>query len=204
MIKKPQNYDQLKAGYEALEPGGHKCIIKSAEEKLDNAGRAILVFYFDTDVTDTQPKYFSNRYLSDNRKDKKWPATGQKTLWIESEWFDSNLSKITGAIEKSDPNVKLWNESGNLMLEAMKNVKVGIVFGQEEYTKEDYTVGMSVKARYFCGYDEAPDQKVPEKKINQNKPAPPPNARPVGTQTSLPEWLDVKADSLDDAGLPFK
>lgn len=204
MIRKPQNYDQLKAGYEALEPGGHKCIIKQAEEKLDNSGRAILVFYFDTDVTDAQPKYFSNRYLSDSRKDKKWPATGQKTLWIESEWFESNLSKITGAVEKSDPNAKIWDASGNLSLEALKNKKVGIVFGQEEYTKEDYTVGVAVKPRYFCGYDEAADQKVPEKKVSKNKTAPPPNANPVGAQGTLPDWLNVSADGLEDEGLPFK
>lgn len=199
MIKKPSNYDQLKEGYESLTPGGHKCVVKAAEEKKDNNGKDILVFYFDTDILDAQPNFFGNRYLSDNRKDKKWPMTGQKTLWVDSEWFDSNLSKITGAIEKSNPSAQIWDASGNLMLDSMKNKLIGIVFGQEEYTKADYTVGVAVKPRYFCGYDEAADQKVPEKKVSKNKPAPPPNAA-----SALPEWLDVKADNLADEGLPFK
>ena len=199
MFKKPKNYDQLKEGYETLTPGGHKCVIKEAREDKDNNGKDILVIYFDTDATDVQPKFFSNRYLNDSRKDKKWPAGGQKTLWVESEWFDGQLSKITGAIEKSDPNAKIWDSSDNLVLDALKNAKVGIVFGQEEYTKADYTVGVATKPRYFCGFDEALEQKIPERKVSKNKPELPPNAN-----KSIPEWLDVNADNLEDEGLPFK
>lgn len=198
MIRKPSNYDELKGsyGFEILAAGGHKCVIMSAEEKLDNSGRAILVFYFDTDTTDSQPNYFSNRYKTDTRADKRWPVAGQKTLWIESDWFDSQLSKITGAIEKSDPDAQIWDKSGNLMLEALKNKKIGIVFGEEEYTKDDYTVGVTTKPRYFCGYDEAPDQKVPERKQSKGRPAPPPNTK------NDYSFMEVKADDLE--GLPFK
>jgi len=196
MIKKPSNYETLKNSYESLHVGGHKCVIKEAKESKDNNGKDILVIYFDTDTEDIQPKYFENIYLKDTRPDKKWSYSGQRTLWVESEWFESNLSKLAGAIEKSNPDVAIWDKGGNLDLAKLKGLKLGVVFGQEEYTKEDYTLGVSTKPRYFCGYDEAYEQKIPEKKVSNNRPAPPPNAK-IDTG-----FMEVAQDDLE--GLPFK
>ena len=195
MIKKPKDYETLKNQYEALMAGGHKCVIKEAKEAKDNNGKDILVVYFDTAQEDIQPLYFQNMYLKDTRPDKKWSYSGQRTFWVESEWFESNLSKLAGAIEKSNPDVAIWDKNGTLDLPRLKGLKLGVVFGQEEYTKEDYTVGVSTKPRYFCGYEEAPEQKVPERKQAKNKPAPPPNANT--------DYGFVNVTQDDTEGLPF-
>lgn len=191
MIKKPSNYDQLKNSYESLAPGGHKCVIKEAKEDKDSNNQDILVVYFDTSAEDPQPQYFQNMYLNDSRPDKKWSYSGQRTFWIQSEWFESNLSKLAGAIERSNPEAAIW-KNGALDLAALKGLKLGVVFGQEEYTKDDHTLGVSTKPRYFCGYDEAFNQKIPERKVQKSKEAAKPDY----------SFVNVAADDLE--GLPFK
>ena len=191
MIRKPKNYDNLKNTYESLNPGGHKCIIKEAKEDKDSNGKDILVVYFDTDTTDSQPKYFENMYLNDTRPDKKWSYSGQRTFWVESEWFENNLSKLAGAIEKSNPEVAIW-ANGALDLPKLKGLKIGVVFGQEEYTKEDHTLGVSTKPRFFCGYEESFSQRIPERKVQKQK-------APAAPDYS---FVNVEADDLE--GLPFK
>ena len=191
MIKKPKDYENLKNSYESLTAGGHKCIIKEAKESKDGNGKDILVVYFDTAAEDLQPKYFENMYLNDKRPDKKWSYSGQRTFWVESEWFESNLSKLAGAIEKSNPEVAIWN-NGTLDLPKLKGLKLGVVFGQEEYTKDDHTLGVSTKPRYFCGYDEAYNQKVPERKVQKPK------------AVTTPDYSFVNVPDDDLEGLPFK
>ena len=192
MIKKPENYDELKNSYETLNAGGHKCVIKEAKEDKDSSGRDILVIYFDTDKTDSQPAFFTNMYLKDTRPDKKWSYSGQRTFWIESEWFASNLAKMTGAIEKSNPEVEIW-KNGVLDLPKLKNLKVGVVFGVDQYTKEDHSIGATTKPRYFCGYDEAEQQAIP--KVKEAKPRAEAPVADFG-------FVDVAED--DTEGLPFK
>lgn len=191
MIKKPQNYENLKNSFESLNAGGHKCVIMEAKEDKDPNGRDILRISFDTANDDTQPKYFSNLYIKDTRPDKKWSYSGQKTFWQDSEWFESNLSKMTGAIEKSNPDVEIWN-NGVLDLAKLKGLKVGIVFGIEDYIKEDHSLGASCKPRYFCGYDEAFQQAIPKKK----------DAKPRAEAPTDFGFVNVAED--DEAGLPFK
>lgn len=191
MIKKPQNYENLKNSFESLNAGGHKCVIMEAKEDKDPNGKDILRVSFDTAVDDTQPKYFSNLYITDTRPDKKWSYSGQKTFWQDSEWFESNLSKMTGAIEKSNPDVEIWN-NGVLDLAKLKGLKVGIVFGIEDYIKEDHSLGASCKPRYFCGYDEAFQQAIPKKK----------DAKPRAEAPTDFGFVNVAED--DEAGLPFK
>lgn len=191
MIKKPQNYENLKNSFESLNAGGHKCVIMEAKEDKDPNGRDILRISFDTANDDTQPKYFSNLYIKDTRPDKKWSYSGQKTFWQDSEWFESNLSKMTGAIEKSNPDVEIWS-NGVLDLAKLKGLKVGIVFGIEDYIKEDHSLGASCKPRYFCGYDEAFQQAIPKKK----------DAKPRAEAPTDFGFVNVAED--DETGLPFK
>lgn len=191
MIKKPQNYDSLKNSFESLNAGGHKCVIMEVKEDKDPNGKDILRISFDTANDDTQPKYFSNLYIKDTRPDKKWSYSGQKTFWQDSEWFESNLSKMTGAIEKSNPDVEIWS-NGVLDLAKLKGLKVGIVFGIEDYIKEDHSLGASCKPRYFCGYDEAFQQAIPKKK----------DAKPRAEAPTDFGFVNVAED--DEAGLPFK
>ena len=193
MIKKPQNYENLKNSFESLNAGGHKCVIMEAKEDKDPNGRDILRVSFDTANDDTQPKYFSNLYIKDTRPDKKWSYSGQKTFWQDSEWFESNLSKMTGAIEKSNPDVEIWN-NGVLDLAKLKGLKVGIVFGIEDYIKEDHSLGASCKPRYFCGYDEAFQQAIPKKK----------DAKPRAEAPTIGDYGFVNVAEEDTEGLPFK
>ena len=168
-------------------------MIMEAKEDKDPNGRDILRVSFDTANDDTQPKYFSNLYIKDTRPDKKWSYSGQKTFWQDSEWFESNLSKMTGAIEKSNPDVEIWN-NGVLDLAKLKGLKVGIVFGIEDYIKEDHSLGASCKPRYFCGYDEAFQQAIPKKK----------DAKPRAEAPAIGDYGFVNVAEEDESGLPFK
>ena len=192
MIKKPENYEQLKNNYETLNPGGHKCIIKVAKETKDANGKEILVIEFDTSHEDSQPYFFTNIFVNTAPNKAVWPYSGQRTFWMDSEWFESNLTKMTGAIEKSNPDVNIWKDDA-LDLPSLVNLKVGVVFGVEQYTKEDHSIGASVKPRYFCGYDEAEAQAIP--KVKEAKPRAEAPAADYG-------FVDVAEDN--DEGLPFK
>ena len=191
MITKPKDYEQLKNSFETLNAGGHKCVIMEAKESKDSNGRDILVVSFDTANDDTQPKYLSNLYIKDTRPDKKWSYSGQRTFWVDSELFESNLSKLVGAIEKSNPDVQIWNKDV-LDLAKLKGLKIGIVFGIDEYIKEDHSLGASCKPRYFCGYDDAFEQKIPDRK----------KAKPRTESPTDFGFVNVAED--DEAGLPFK
>ena len=192
MIRKPENYEELKNNYETLNAGGHKCVIQDAKEAKDQNGKPIFVLYFDTSKDDAQPSFFTNQYLRDTRDGKKWPFSGQRTFWQDSEWFESNLSKMTGAIEKSNPEVEIWS-NGVLDLPKLKGLKIGVVFGIEDYIKEDHSLGASCKPRYFCGYDEAFQQAIPKKK----------DAKPRAEAQAV-DFGFVNVAEEDTEGLPFK
>lgn len=201
-IGKPNDYDKIPVGGERLQPGGHRCVIKQAEEQTSKNGSQMLVISFDTDLTDAQPKFYENRWLSDKREDKKWG--GKMYVVVEGEYGPSNLKRFCTAVEDSNEGFDCWSDKGELKLAELKDKLVGIVFREEEYTAWDGQVRRAVKGFRFCDYHKATDQSVPDPKPLQQSQEALDATRPA----SLPQADDYGfvnvVDGLEDEGLPFK
>ena len=209
MINKPKDYDNIPIGVgESLKAGGHKCVIKKLEEATSSKGNQMLVIYFDTADEDIQPGFYMNRYVNDTRADKKWG--GRFFLVNGGEYGPANLRRfVTSVADSNDENVlmsKGWKEVkngrgqlewqpswGSGFEESFKDMKVGLVFRKEEYTREDHTLGVATKGFRWCNYDKAYEQKEPERK-----------AAPAPIQQPDYGFVNVPADALEDEGLPFK
>ena len=190
MIKKPANYDNYSSEFESLNLGGHKCIIKDVKEQRNQFGNMEFRVFYDTAEEDVQPKFFSNKYLSDARENKNWPYNGSISWLIGNEWWEKNLNGFTHAVAESNPDAKIWGADDILDLAALKGLKIGVVFGREE--KSDPELRVYIKPRYVCSFDKAPDQKIPAVKVKGN-------AAPAATDYG---FVNVAED--DDEGLPFK
>lgn len=198
-MKIPNNYDPNATEFERIQPGGHKCIIKQVEETRSQSGKEMLVISFDTAPDDIQPTYFSNRYLADQRPDKKWQ--GNMYIVTEGQYAENNINRFLGAVEKSNDNFHPV-KGGELDVKIFKNMKVGIVFREEEYENLSGEVRTSVKGFRWCSYDNAPEQNAPEPKLLQSSAA----AFSATTPKALPPtagFFDVPADADETEGLPF-
>ena len=88
----------------------------------------------------------------------------------DGEYGPSNLKRFITAVEDSNPGFSVtW---GKQFASCLQDNKIGVVFREEEYTKEDHTVGMAVKPLRFCDYAKAADQAIPKRK---EAPAPQPD-----------------------------
>lgn len=206
-MKIPNNYNKDFGDYEQLSAGGHKCRIVRAVETKSQTGKQMLVVNLDTTEDDVQPLFFTNRYVRDKREEKKWPC--KMYIILEGEYAEGNLNRFLGAVEKS--NDTFHPEPGkDLDPQKFTDLKVGTVFRQEEYTKSDLTVGMSVKPFRWCSYDKAPEQEVPKPKLLPTSDTDPtrfvPEWQKTQTATVTPSragFMDIPADALEEEGLPF-
>ena len=200
MIQKPKNYDTIQVGGgESLKAGGHKCVIKQIEEGTSSKGNQMLVIYYDTADEDIQPHFYMDRYLNDTRADKKWG--GRFFITVTGDYGPANLKRFCTAVEDSNDGFQAWDFSGNLRMDAFKNMKVGLIFRREEYTAPDHQLRVATKGFRWCKYENAYDQKEPElKKLPQSEEAIRATT-PAGVDYG---FVDVPADALEDEGLPFK
>jgi len=208
-MKIPSSYDTNKdynQTREQITPGGHKCIIRDAIEGQSSTGKQMLTIRLDTSFEDTQPGFFQKRFEADTRADKKWPCN--MYIVLEGQYAETNLNKFLSALDHSNANFRLA-PGGELDPRQLMNLKVGVIFREEEYepqtaTMTDLMNGVypkTVKAAFWCGYDTALEEKAPKPKtINK-----------VQTSTATPApsnagfgFVNVPADALEDAGLPFK
>lgn len=191
-MNKPKSYDKVSIGYAALTPGGHKCEIKEVQETKAKSGKDMLVIAIDTDKDDPQGGYFRDRYLEDKeaKRDAKWRGNMYLVVDENTDYGPANLKRFVTAVEGSNDGFQV--EWGDAFSKCFKGKKVGVIFGEEEYMKNDNTVGTSVKPLWFCNYDKAFDQKVPEKRT----------LAPAVTAAAEEGFMQVP-DSLNDEGLPF-
>lgn len=170
-MKPTQNWDKTTATMggsgERLSAGGHIVKIVGVEMRQSNQGREMMVLYFDVDEGSEYDGMFKRKYQSANAYGKaKWPNGG--TYYQLTTDKDGNTNPrfkgLMQAFEKSNTNYRWqWQEI------TLKNLHVGLVFGEEEYLGNDGMVHTSVKARYCCEADKALEQPAPEiKKLAQS------------------------------------
>lgn len=210
-MKIPNNYDPNAAEFERIQPGGHKCVIKQVEETRSQSGKEMLIISFDTSLEDIQPEYYMKRWQNDTRDEKKWQGNMYIVFDYEKDengklrlkgWSEANLNRFLGAVEKSNDNFHPV-KGGDLDVKIFKNMKVGIVFREEEYENMNGEVRTSVKGFRWCSYDKALEEGAPEPKLLQSSAA----AFSATTPKALPPtagFFDVPADADETEGLPFR
>ena len=168
MIAKPKKYDEININeeFERLELGGHKGIIIKVEEYTsDFSGKKSLKVYVDTASDDKQPEYFKKQYENDTRIDRKYPNGAIKYVPLgEEENQIKMLKSFITAYENSNGCQFDWGKDW----EQLKGKKIGIIFGQEEYTSQDGTTKLATKLREFRSIDKVDNVKIPKVKLLDN------------------------------------
>lgn len=213
-MAKPTWYEEeekkvMNADWEALEPGGHKLVIRKIEMTTSRAGNDMYVIHFDTTPDDRQPGYYSNAYVNDTRDNKVWPG---RTWYVIDEKVNTpgkdgepnyygrkNLVRFTNAIEASnDGYIVNWDFPSTAInfLDQFIGKKIGGVFRKEYYIKNDGKTGSSTKLVYFRKIEGVEEADIPEE-----------GKKPGEEETKKPEvnsygFMNI-ADSLGEEGLPF-
>lgn len=166
MIKKPSNYDNIEImefDYTPIELGSHKGIIMKAEEYTSpQSGKTSLKVSVDTAKDDKQPEYFAEQYRNDTRIDKRWSNSAIKYVSLgEEETQVRQLKAFITAYENSNNCQFDWNSDW----EQLKNKKIGLVFGMEEYVSNAGEKKTNNKLREFRSIDKIDNIKIPKVKL---------------------------------------
>ena len=169
MIKKPGNWDSVEIvefDFTPISLGGHKGIIKKAEEYTSPvSGKTSLKVSVDTAKDDIQPEYFAEQYRNDNRIDKRWSNSAIKYISLgEEESQVKMLKSFITAYENSNNCQFDWNKDW----EQLKDKKLGLVFGMEEYQNQAGELKTINKLREFRSIDKVDNIKIPKVKKLDN------------------------------------
>lgn len=187
MIKKPSNWDAVEVmefDHTPIELGGHKGIIMKAEEYTSpQSGKTSLRVSVDTAKDDKQPEYFTEQYKNDNRIDKRWSNSAIKYIPLgEEENQVKMLKAFITAYENSNGCQFDWGKDW----EQLKGKKIGLIFGQEEYTSQDGTIKLATKLNQFRSIDKVDNIKIPKVKLLD------------GTYVDYEEYNKSSADKAKD------
>ena len=184
---KPKLYDEINVNeeFEKLELGGHKGIIIKAEEYTsDFSGKKSLKVYVDTASDDKQPEYFKKQYENDTRIDRKYPNGAIKYIPLgEEENQVKMLKSFLTCVENSNTNYTYdWNKE----VDQLKGKKIGLIFGQEEYTSQDGTTKLATKLNQFRSIDKVDNVQIPKVKLLD------------GSYVSYDDYMERKEDKFAD------
>ena len=165
-MQKPKLHDKIEVmefDYTPIELGGHKGIIMKAEEYTSpQSGKTSLKVSVDTSKDDKQPEYFAEQYKNDNRIDKRWNNSAIKYISLgEEENQVKMLKSFITAYENSNGCQFDWGKDWD----QLKGKKIGIIFGQEEYTSQDGTTKLATKLNQFRSIDKVDNVKIPKVKL---------------------------------------
>lgn len=167
---KPNNYEEVKVfeAYEALEVGGHECTIVQMQEVQSQNGKPMLAILLDTAKSDKQPSYYKEKYDSDDRPNKKWGCV-QRIMLDGSEFGTRALKNFVQSVCEAN-NISEDKVDWENICKQFKDKKVCAVFREEEYQKQDGTIGVSIKpytfraiADYKAGKIQVPKRKEIQK-----------------------------------------
>lgn len=166
ILNKPNKYEEVQVNqeFERLELGGHKGVIKNVEEYTSTiSSNTSLKVEVDTANDDKQPNYYQKQFDENTNMDKKWSTGATKYVSLKD---DENCIKMLKAfitsVENSNNGFTYdWNKDIN----QLKGKKVGLVFGLEEYTKQDGTIGLATKLNQFRSIDKVDNAKIPKVKL---------------------------------------
>lgn len=200
-MRKPNGYDEASATmeYKTIRPGGHRCLVHKVEEMKTQSGSEYLKITFDTTFDDIDPEFYMKKWRQDTRQDKKWG--GVMTVFItDRDGFTTPQFKgFCTSLEQSNPGYKIkWDESTTA---SMSKKVIGLVFREEEFEKQDGTVGVAVKAAWACDINKAAEQDIPKRRVLNTNNAP---AAPIYVpNTPAPANYAPNFTTVDGDDLPF-
>lgn len=155
-MEMPKNYESTEVigDYETLEAGGYICKVVSAKEEKSKNNRRMLVVAFDIadgEHTGIYMRRFSELKKSNNdpSKEVKYPNNGIYRVMIEDN--NGNCSKFfktfISSVEQSNNGYSF--EKNKYDEKTLKDKLFGGLFGEEEYEKNDGSIGTSTKLQWI-------------------------------------------------------
>ncbi|MBQ0037828.1 MAG: hypothetical protein KBS74_04055 [Clostridiales bacterium] len=129
--------------YEALPAGGYICRVENAEVVRYGDSEQLKL---SIDIADGEYKdFYAKKYRNDDRPLKKW--SGVFGLWLPKDdgskmdrWAVNRFNNFIGCIEDANPGYCFdWDEG------KLKGKTVALVFREEEFMKDDGSIGAFVK-----------------------------------------------------------
>lgn len=170
-MEMPKDYEEtvgITGEYERVEAGGYICKIVNAKTEKSQAGNEMLVLAIDIAEGEHQG-YFKRRYdelvkqCTDPSKMPKYPNNAvHRIMVLDKEGKCNRFFKGFGTIiEESNQNYKWTGDEKSL-----KDKKIGVVFGEEEYQGNNGQIKTSTKIRSIRSVQAIEDGKfeIPEKK----------------------------------------
>jgi len=145
MIQSFKDYKETKAytDAETLPKGAYKVKILGASVEENSRGKYIKI---GCDIAEGEFKdFFANQYKNDQREDKKWQCNYLLNIpkddgSQQDGWTKRKFKTFTEALEESNEGYHFdWDE------QKFKGKLFGGLFNEQEYKKNDGTVGKSVK-----------------------------------------------------------
>ena len=201
MFNKPHDFDTVQGygEFKDITPGGHIMRIMGVEVVTSRTGKEMLKISLDTASDDTQPNYFADKYRRDTRPDKKWGCTMYQLVYDDQGATNRGFKTFITSVEESNPGFTIaWGAGFEACL---KNKRVGAIFREEEYEKNDGTIGKSVKPFAFRSVETIKEGvEIPEPKLLNNPTTPASSYGNAGYKPQPPASASV-ADVI--GGNPF-
>lgn len=143
---KPLDYEnvQSNSNYTPLPAGGYVCRIMGVQEAATMNGKPSL--HVSLDIAEgPEANRFTNEYRADTRQDKKWGCIFRQTITTKDGGTSPFFKGLITAIEESNGMTVNWTEDPNAFAAQFKGKLVGVIFGREEYQKQDGTTAWSTK-----------------------------------------------------------
>lgn len=199
-MKKFNGYDdiQVNEGFVKLPAGGYKCFIKQAKvEKWNNGNGESIVLC--VDIKEGEFKDHFKKDFESQTKDKKWRGIHRVGIPTDSssEGMKKAFKSFVTVLENSNKGFTFpWDKEDADTCKMLKDKLIGLVFGEEEYTKQDGSIGVSVKPFWPRSYDKVLEADVPERKKVQGA---------SNTSSSASTWNPSAPSAVDDSDddLPF-
>ena len=207
---KPLDYENVQANssYTPLAPGGYVCRIMGIQEAATRNGTPSL--HVSLDIAEgEEADRFAKEYRTDNRPDKKWGCVYRQTIVTSTGATSPFFKGMMTAIEESNNMTVQWTDNPVAFEAQFKGKLIGVLFGREEYTKNDGTNAWSTKPTMCMSVQKirSGDFTVPEDKPLAPKPGEyhtPGYTAPNFDQSAVNRYLNTpSAPAAELVNLPF-
>lgn len=171
MIARPNDWDTAQAYTgegQTLAPGGHIVRIMGMRQETSKNNKPMIVAAFDIAEGSEYDGFYKRQHEAKKKFDPaaKWTGVIRYMLHNKDGGTNCWFKGFIGALEESNPGYK-WNWDERSVAGKM----CGMVFGEEEYRKQDGSIGVSVKAQQARSVQAIRDGvAVPEKKTLKDEP----------------------------------
>lgn len=138
---KPHDFDTVQANstFTPLAPGGYICRIMGVEESSAQSSGAPSL-HVSLDIADgPEANRFATEYRNDTRNPKKWGCVYRQVITTKDGGTNPFFKGMICAIEESNGMTVQWTDNKEAFAAQFKGKLIGVLFGREEYTKQDGT-----------------------------------------------------------------